>query len=78
MLKLLDLAVILDCSTRWSSTKDMIDRFLAAKEAYKLTINSGNNVRKNCSLNDEQIQYITIVNETLAIEIITVWLSSLQ
>jgi hypothetical protein len=57
----------------------MIDRFLAVKEAYKLTINSDDDARKNCSLNDEQIQYITIVNEVLSkFEKITVWLSSQQ
>ncbi|KAG2211387.1 hypothetical protein INT46_001618 [Mucor plumbeus] len=79
MLKLPDLAIILDCSTRWNSTKNMIDRFLAVKEAYKLKINSDDDARKNCSLNDEQIQYITIVNEVLSkFEKITVWLSSQQ
>ena len=66
MLKLPDLAIILDCSTRWNSTKNMINRFLAVKETYKLTINSDDDALKNCSLNDEQIQYITIVNEILS------------
>ena len=57
----------------------MIDRFLAVKEAYTLTINSDDDARKNCSLNDERIQYITIVNEVLSkFEKITVWLSSQQ
>jgi hypothetical protein len=57
----------------------MIDRFLAVKEAYKLTINSDDDARKNCSLNNEQIQYITIVNEVLSkFEKITVWLSDQQ
>ena len=79
ILKLPDLAIIVDCSTRWHSTKHMIDRFLVVKEAYRLTVNSDDDIRENCSLNDEQIQYITIVNEVLTkFEKITVWLSSQQ
>ena len=57
----------------------MIDRFLIVKEAYRLTVNSDDDIRINCSLNDEQIQYITIVNEILTkFEKITIWLSSQQ
>ncbi|KAG2228397.1 hypothetical protein INT48_002075, partial [Thamnidium elegans] len=79
MLKLPDLSIIVDCQTRWNSTKVMIDRFLIMKEAYRLTINSEDDLRRDCSLNNAQIEYIMSIQKILTkFENITSWLSSQQ
>ncbi|KAG2232816.1 hypothetical protein INT48_005684 [Thamnidium elegans] len=69
----------LDCQTRWNSTKVMIDRFLIMKEAYRLTINSEDDLRQDCSLNNAQIEYIMNIQKILTkFENITSWLSNQQ
>lgn len=74
-----NLTLIVDCKTRWNSTKQMIDRFEVLEEAYIMTINSATDqkVRDSCSLNCEEIQYIKKVNTLLAcFDDITNWLSA--
>lgn len=79
MLNLPDLSILIDCQTRWNSTKVMIDRFLILKEAYRLTINSEDELREDCSLNNAQIEYIINIQKILTkFENITSWLSSQQ
>lgn len=79
MLNLPDLSILIDCQTRWNSTKVTIDRFLILKEAYRLTINSEDELREDCSLNNAQIEYIINIQKILTkFENITSWLSSQQ
>ena len=74
-----DLTLLNDICTRWNSTKYMIDRFLLLEDAYLMTINGclDKNIRKLCSLTNNQILYIKKVNELLSVfEYTTLWLSS--
>lgn len=68
-----------DVSTRWNSTKQMIDRSELLEDAYIMTINSAcdKDIRDLCSLNNEQIDYIKKMNNLLAcFEDTTNWLSA--